>query len=147
MNFFCYVPQRANVEIDRIQEFLLDRDSSGLIQSRAVLAQKPVIYTEFYDSTRVLLTFKDESVDGSVGNPVLVILANGFNMSNVLENSNVILHSMGGSQIYHVLTFRDDSEAKHFCNSLRRYFNPNLLVSIPPGLQEFLDTVMSIFET
>lgn len=138
LNFFFWLSQRENFTIGRIQTFLLDPNNSDTILSDIELARRAVLYTEFCGSTRIILTFKKESINGDVGATVLVFVASRFNISDVLENNNVVLRFREPSPVYHVLTFCNKSAADHFHSSFRGYFDQNTSVSIPPGLQQFL---------
>lgn len=105
-----------------------------------MLSHDTVVYTEFYDGEQMILTFKKESENGDVGDAVLIIMAYKYNISDILENNNVVLRSKVGTRLHHLLTFRDVADANHFCNSLRDHFNPDnhVLVTIPPKLQQII---------
>lgn len=139
MDFFCSSPQRENVTISRIQEFLIHPNTSDRITDDSELSQQAVLYTEsFKDNTQTIFTFRKRS-NGRVGDTVLVFVANIFNISDVVINDNVVLNSSSVVSVYFVLTFPNDFEANYFRDSLGGYFKPNTLKSIPPALYQVLN--------
>lgn len=121
-------------------------NNAHIVIDRSELSQQAVLYTESYNDTHTIFTFKKESVNGDVGDTVLMFVSNKFNVSGVLADKNVVLNSLTAPPLYFVLTFPHKSEAEHFRESLRGCFKQNALTRIPPGLQEFIDTGMSIFQ-
>lgn len=96
------------------------------------------MYTEFYKDMQMILTFKEESANGDVGDPDLIFLANKSNSTDVLMDDSVILCFDGNPELYVILTFRDKSQANNFCSSLRGHFNADITVLIPRVVQQVL---------
>lgn len=131
--------QRQWFTIGRIQKLIVDQHTGGLKMDPQVLTQQAGLYTESYDDRHnLIITFKEEGANGHVGDAALIILAMSCNISDVLENNNVILRFDGNSALYVILTFRDETEATLFCKSFRSYFNPNIAIPISPMVQQVL---------
>lgn len=134
MNF----SQRQNVNIGRIQKFVIDERARGGIKHHSVIAQRAGLYTEFRNySMDMIFTFKAETAQGDVGDPVMIFVENKFNISDVLANNNVVVSLPITTMIF---TFPDESEAGKFCKILRARANRNVAVSIPPSVQNLLQT-------
>lgn len=140
-NFSCRSPQRQNFKIGPIQKLILDPDTSDTVIFHVAFAQQVALYTEYYNSMQMILTFKEEFANGHVGDPVLILLAYRFNISDVLAHNNVVLRFRGDSVLFIILTFRHQAEAVNFCNLYHGYFNPNIVVEIPPVLQLLLESI------
>lgn len=87
----------------------------------------------------MVMTLKQESANGNVGNPLLVFPAAKYNISDVPLNNSVVARSNGDYVRYIILTFDNATEASNFCNTYRDQFDASLTTPIPPViLQEVL---------
>lgn len=137
--FFCCSSQRHNVTISRVQKLLLDYPATMVVH-HSEISRQTGLYTDFYKGLQLIFTFKEESANGDVGNPLLIFMANKYTISDVLVNNNVVLRFDGGFVLFIIFTFPDESEANNFRNYFRRYFKASATIPIPPLASVFLRT-------
>ena len=119
---------------------LVDRTGSQIVYGLE-LTQHAGLYIEFYNDMQMILTFKEESLNGDVGDPVLVFLANKCNISGVLANKYVVVRFNGNFALHIILTFHDESQAANFCKILRAHVDEKMAPPIPSVILDALKHV------